>query len=99
LFRQVVIEFHDLIRETGEGGKFRSVKQKLLVKFSTYHVHANNFGASIKLMSGEIIPDVLEITFVNKNMFKTLNDLNECPGTLDTPCNPNKPELFFSWNI
>ena len=99
LFRQVVIEFHDLIRETGESGRFLTVKQKLLVNFSAYHVHANNFGASIKSMNGEIIPDVLEITFVNKNLFKTLNAPNNCPDTLDTPCNPNKPELFFSWTV
>ena len=98
LFRQIVIEFHDLIRETSEGGKFRLVKQKLLTNFNTYHVHANNFGASIELMGGEIIPDVLEITFINKYLYKTLNDFNKCPSTLDAPCNPNKPELIFSWN-
>jgi hypothetical protein len=98
LFRQIVIEFHDLIRETSEGGKFHPIRQKLLMNFNTYHVHANNFGASIELMSGEIIPDVLEITFINKYLFNTMNDLNKCPSAFDAPCNPNKPELIFSWN-
>lgn len=75
-FKQIVIEFHGI---TNDGwGCIHSDKIKCLEKLSKthyiVHAHANNNGPVINN-----IPDVIELTYVNKNYFNTVPEFNTTP--------------------
>ena len=72
-FKQIVIEFHG-ITNNGWGCDYDN-KIKCLQKLSNthfiIHAHGNNHGPVVNN-----IPDVIELTYVNKNYFKTTPELN-----------------------
>ena len=92
-FKQIVMEVHGI---TDDGwGTINSDKFKCLEKLSNthylIHAHGNNYGP-VK----NIIPDVIELTYINKKYFSNPPKLNEIPlpiENLDFPCNPNAPEI------
>ena len=72
-FKQIVIEFHGI---TNDGWNcIYSDKVKCLEKLSKthylVHAHGNNHGPVLNN-----IPDVIELTYVNKNYFNTVPELN-----------------------
>jgi len=75
-FKQIVIEFHGINND--EWGCSYENKIKCLEKLSSthyiVHAHGNNFG-----LTQNNIPDVIELTYVNKNYFKTPPELNKQP--------------------
>jgi hypothetical protein len=73
-FKQIVIELHGI---TGDGWDSNyNDKVKCLEKLSKthyiVHAHGNNFG---KVVNN--IPDVIELTYVNKNYFDSIPELNK----------------------
>ena len=84
-FKQIVIEFHGI---TGDdwGTDYNSkvlCLEKLLKTHYIVHAHGNNFGPVVNN-----IPDVIEITYVNKNFFDKNYfdippDLNKIPLPID----------------
>jgi hypothetical protein len=72
-FKQIVIEFHG-INDDG-WGYIQNDKMKCLEKLSKTHyiVHAHGNNCD-KLVDN--IPDVLELTYVNKNYFDSIPELN-----------------------
>ena len=86
-FKQIVIEFHGI---TNDGWNcIYSNKIKCLEKLSKthyiVHAHGNNHGPVINN-----IPDVIELTYVNKKYFKSEPELNTQPlpiKNLDFPNN------------
>lgn len=75
-FKQIVIEFHGI---TNDGWNTSySDKVKCLEKISkthyVVHAHGNNHGPVVNR-----IPDVIELTYVNKNYFETVPELNTQP--------------------
>ena len=72
-FKQIVIEFHG-ITNNGWGCDYDN-KIKCLQKLSNthfiIHAHGNNYGPVVNN-----IPDVIELTYVNKNYFNTIPELN-----------------------
>ena len=101
-FKQIVIEFHGLT------GNDYNVKlplkllclEKLLNTHFIVHVHANNFGS---VNNG--IPDVIEVTYLNKNYFSDISnnyifELNKVPlpiDDLDFPNNPEKDDISLNY--
>ena len=92
-FKQIVIEFHGI---TNDGwGCQNSIKDICLQKLNNthylIHAHGNNHGPS----SGGI-PDVIELTYVNKSYFKDVPEFNKIslpiPG-MDFPNNQNLPDI------
>jgi hypothetical protein len=75
-FKQIVIEFHG-ITNNGWGCNYND-KVKCLEKLSKthyiIHAHGNNHG---KVLNN--IPDVIELTYVNKNYFNFVPELNTQP--------------------
>lgn len=91
-FKQIVIEFHGL---TDDGwGATQEVKTRCLEKLSKthyiVHAHGNNYGISVNY-----IPDVLELTYVNKKCFDSIPERNEIPfpTLLDFPNDPYQQEI------
>jgi hypothetical protein len=75
-FKQIVIEFHD-INDDRLNYKPQDKKQcieKLNENFYLVHAHGNVYGGTF---NG--IPNVIELTYVNKNHFKTVPKLNTTP--------------------
>jgi len=72
-FKQIVIEFHG-ITDNGWGSN-QSDKLKCLEKLAKthyiVHVHGNNYGVVV-----DKIPDVIEMTYVNKKYFNLVPQLN-----------------------
>lgn len=72
-FKQIVIEFHGITNEqwgTNYNDKIKCL-EKLNETHYIIHVHGNNHS-----FSNNGIPDVIEITYVNKNYFNNIPKLN-----------------------
>jgi hypothetical protein len=88
-FKQIVIEFHG-ITNNGWGCNYED-KVTCLAKLSKthyiVHAHGNNNGPVLNN-----IPDVIELTYINKNYFNSVPELNTQPlpiNNLD----------FSNWNV
>lgn len=79
-FKQIVIEFHGITANTWGTVYDDKIKclQKLNKTHYIVHAHGNNYGPVINN-----IPDVIELTYVNKNYFNEAPKLNTQP--LPTP--------------
>ena len=87
-FKQIVIEFHGI---TNDGWGCTNInKIKCLTKLANTHYiihsHGNNHGPVVNN-----IPDVIELTYINKKYFNSVPELNKTPlpiPNLDFPNNP-----------
>jgi len=98
----VILEIHELYRpEIRE--KFISMMNKFKPYFVVNHVHANNWGGKFDFIervhdskfTGYVVPNVIEITFVNKRYVDVMipdNGKFPVPG-LDLPNNANTDDL------
>ena len=85
-FKQIVIEFHGITND-GWGCNYND-KVKCLEKLSKthyiIHAHGNNNGPVLNNM-----PDVIELTYINKNYFNSVPDLNTQSLPIDNLDFPN----------
>ena len=96
-FKQIVIEFHGI---TNDGWNCNySDKIKCLEKLSNthyiVHAHGNNYGPMLNN-----IPDVIELTYVNKTYFKSEPQLNTTPlpiSQLDFPNNRDRVDIQLNF--
>lgn len=95
-FKQIVIEFHGI---TNDGwGCLYDDKVECLEKLSKthyiIHAHGNNHGP---VENG--IPDVIELTYVNKNYFNNVPKLNSqsLPCNLDYPNHSGKHDIDLNF--
>ena len=75
-FKQIVIEFHG-INDSGWGCPYDYkviCLEKLAKTHYVVHAHGNNHGG---IVNG--IPDVIELTYINKSYFATAPELNRSP--------------------
>ena len=96
-FKQIVIEVHGII--SGFWGTSYNDKIKCLQKLNNthyiVHAHANNHSTIVSN-----IPDVLELTYVNKNYFNVEPPLNTLPlpsPLLDFPNNSNIQDVDLNY--
>jgi hypothetical protein len=97
LVDQIVIEFHNLIGDSQKTQAFSSIKSFLLKNFVVTHLHGNNYGSHLPFVGGEVIPDVVEVSFASRLSYTFESGLNVSPKSIDKPCNPLLPDLDFSW--
>ena len=84
----LVIEFHEIPKRIDS---FYSILSSLRDNFFVSNIHINNFEDNV----GHI-PKVIEITFINRRFVKGQVDFVDfIPHELDSPCNPNKPEISY----
>lgn len=95
-YRQIVIELHWFDR-LGD----RSVREVVLTgvrnltrDFAVVHVHANNHAPMLSF-GGFLAPCVLEATLVKRSRYRLRPSEEEFPTPLDTPNNPNKPDMWL----
>lgn len=86
-FKQIVIEFHGITCDGWDCSYNDKVKclEKLSNTHYIIHAHGNNCGSVIIN-----IPDVIQLTYVNKKYFNSIPQFNTCPlpiVNLDFPNN------------
>jgi hypothetical protein len=95
-FSQIVCELHyfqglaelDYRRQIYQGLK------KLHEDYRVVHVHANIVGGTTNI-GNVIFPNVLEVTFANRNVYE-IEDTDELfPSPLDICCDPNQADMFL----
>ena len=96
--QQIVVEFHGLLELRNELFFETMIKtlENLAVSHAPVNVHPNNWG-KVELISGVVVPDVLEVTYIRKDLLgEKISD--KVIGSLNYPCNPlgDEIELIFS---
>lgn len=91
LFSQMSIEFHDVIRNPVP---FIETIELLKQYFYIFHIHGNNYGG---IYAG--LPDVLEISFVRKDLIKEIfKEYESYPiEEIDFPNDPFKQDYILNW--
>jgi hypothetical protein len=83
---QIVCEFHDLSHL--EHPEFRDRAHRALSNltkhFAPVHVHANNYGRICNVANNPL-PDVLEVSFANRNRYSFVETNETYPTPLDAP--------------
>jgi hypothetical protein len=87
----IVMEFHDTISLRHEFLEFIEAISKMV---PIVHIHGNNFG----LIGPDGFPEVVEITFAAQK-YVSDQKTSKFPHHLDSPCNPEKPDISFSFKI
>lgn len=107
-FRQIVGEFHGFheIYNFDFYQKVMRVLKKLNNTHSLIHLHANNWG-QYRIINGVPVPDVLELSFLRKDIFYENMINKDLPPpffsnfldfeSLDQPNNPLAPEIRLSF--
>lgn len=85
-FKQIIVEFHGITNNKYNSSydKMRCF-EKLSKTHYLIHAHGNNFGKVINN-----IPDVIELTYINKNYFNYIPTLNYQPLPIKNVDFPNK---------
>lgn len=95
--RILILEFHDLrnLRSPFFFKIFNEVVEKLSKYFYFCHLHPNNT-SKVKKIGALKIPDMIELTLINKNRvkFHPSKRLN-IPHPLDKKTDPLKDEIYF----
>lgn len=96
-FKIIIIEFHNLERITNKFlFEFYSASiNKVLKHFDVCHIHPNNGNRNFTVTNKLKIPQVLEVTFLNKKLTKTKKPITSLPHKLDAKCDGNKPEIIL----
>lgn len=96
-FKIIIIEFHYLERVANKSlfNLYNETINKLLKYFDICHIHANNWGRNFSVTSKLKIPQVLEVTFLNKKLSKYKKPITILPHKLDSKCDINKPEIIL----
>jgi len=91
-FSQIIIELHNLFQN--DLIIKHSCMQKLTETHYLIHAHGNN-----RSFWNEKIPNVIELTFLNKKYFTEPPPLNThfLPGPLDKPNNPEFPDVALNY--
>ena len=95
--RFFVAEFHGIADAiiTEKTVTLEATWSRLSSVFDTVHVHANNAGGA-RILGGTLVPNLLEVTMVNRNFYKTYDKQENYPETYDRPNLKGKAEIQLS---
>jgi hypothetical protein len=95
-FKQIVIEFHGI--NDNSGGFDHNIKtncfQLLSETHYIIHIHGNNYGSKTNND-----PDVIEVTYINKNMFNNIPQLNTTKLPINNLDYPNSDRPDYDLNF
>jgi len=95
--RFFVAEFHGIADAitTEKTATLEATWSRLSTVFDTVHVHANNAGGA-RILGGTLVPNLLEVTMVNRNFYKTYDEKENYPGACDRPNLKGKADIQLS---
>jgi hypothetical protein len=93
---QLVLEFHDFDRvaDTAWYERAERVLQLLGKTFRVVHVHANNNGL-LQVRGNVAFPEILEVTFANRNFYEFGPSTEIFPTALDAPNREDLPDIVL----
>ena len=95
-FRQIVIEYHDLLDMEKEP-LITSALRKINETHQMVHIHSNNWNDYL-LVGGKILPDILECTYLNRDRYAFRPSCQFFPTPLDQPNYAQRPDFVLgSW--
>lgn len=68
--------------------------QKIARHFAVVHVHSNVWGGYASL-ANTVVPNVMEVTFVNRALYELAQGDELFPGPLDRSCDPEQPDFHL----
>ncbi len=95
-FSQIVVEFHffNSFSDFHWRRLYARVFKKMSEAYAVVHVHANNFGG-VSNVANVVVPNVIEITFANRDVYSFSETDEIFPGSLDVPNDPNHPDIHL----
>jgi hypothetical protein len=93
-FRQIVVEFHDLLTISDE--KLDRMAATMNAHHQLIHVHGNNYGICATDQIGDV-PNVLEATYVRRDDKVFIPETDSYPTPFDRPNNPALHDFKFRW--
>jgi hypothetical protein len=95
-FAQFVGEFHGFgsMIDPQWNERVRRIFEKIIKQFGVVHVHANNH-CGWNSVANIAVPEVLEITFANRNRYSLVAANEVFPGPLDAPNHPYLPDIHI----
>jgi hypothetical protein len=92
-FQQVLLEMHDLSRLQDEAAADEVLQtvRSLTITHLPVHVHANNEGA-FNRYDGRWFPDVIEVSYVRRDLLEGATPATSLVVGLDRPSNPRYPD-------
>jgi hypothetical protein len=100
-FSQIVIELHGLADYSDHDAHLRRlyVLRNLAATHQVVHLHANNWGG-YKIVGGKPVPDVVECTWVRRDLFTFSEfDRNSLQVHKDVPNNADKADIEIPFEI
>lgn len=93
-FSQIVCEFHWFSKSTDPAWTDRALRcmRKLLSHFAVIHIHGNNY-APMATIAGMSFPEVIEVTFANREDYEIAASTETFPTPLDFPNCDEHPDL------
>lgn len=68
--------------------------QKIGRRFAVVHVHSNVWGGYSSL-ANTVVPNVVEVTFVNRAVYDVTDTVELFPGALDQSCDPEQRDFHL----
>lgn len=99
-FKQIVIEFHGLHQLINLDAfiKITSALRKIHSTHAPVHLHANNY-VPLAIIGNSVVPDVIEVTYLNRSKYKTTL-IDPLPGAeFDSPNCSLIPEIALSFPL
>ena len=95
-YRQIACEFHWSSRMVYKEELEQCVRaiENVLAGFFPTHLHANNFVQFSNIL-GVPVPEVFEVTFANRSIYRPAERQHRSPDTIDNPNNPAIPDLYL----
>ena len=94
-FKILIIEFHDLDRINNKFNYsiINSLIDKLLQNFEICHIHPNNFSKKINFYKNVSIPEIMEVSFLRKDLILVKEKIRNLPHSLDSKNVPEKEDI------
>jgi FkbM family methyltransferase len=97
-FQQIIIELHGIHQFNNDlqFSKITSSLEKLAANHQIVNLHANNW-AGFEIIANVPVPDVLEVTYLRKNLLEVFENADPNALNLNWPCNPDSDEISLSF--
>jgi hypothetical protein len=93
----VVVEFHDLGDLIIDPARRLAVLERMSAQFAVVCVHANNH-AAVWSLPEIVLPDALEVTYVNRSLLSGPSEPGNAPAELIAACCPDLPDVELIWS-
>lgn len=92
-FDQIILEFHNM-NDLSKYRVMEHVLSKLNESHQLVHIHGNNC-VKYTMVMGKVMPDVVECTYLKKDMYEFVDNDQVFPNELDYANNADWPDIYL----